>query len=271
MQGLPFAAFRSSPTSPYLVEDAIIEWQGSALLYVFSLMRDRAMPHDPSLLLIGNPEFDPTLPFAAGSESLPSAEQEVRRIYERHGKHAELRVGKEATISEFLELARHNAIVHLALHAVVNTRAPHQSALLLARASDTDRGVLEAQELLRRAKLDRTRLVILSACSTASGAPVGPEGVGPLVRPLLAAGVPSVLGTLWRVNDATAQQVLVSFHQHFQSGSDAAVALRNTQRKLLGPDTRTPLLKRAITWAPYQVIGHATSPYRASKEKEEPP
>jgi CHAT domain-containing protein/tetratricopeptide (TPR) repeat protein len=268
MQGLPFAAFRSSPTSPYLVRDAIIEWQGSALLYVFSLMRDRAMPHDPSLLLIGNPEFDPTLPSANGLGSLTSAEQEVHAIYARHRKDAELRIGREATISEFLELARRNAIVHLALHAVVNARAPHQSVLLLARASDTDRGALEAQELLRRAKLDRTRLVILSACSSAVGAPVGPEGVGPLVRPLLAAGVPAVLGTLWRVNDATAQQVLVSFHQHFQTGSDAAVALRDAQLELLG---RSPLLKRAITWAPYQVIGHATSPYRASKEKEEPP
>lgn len=269
MQGLPFAALRSSAASPYLIQDAIIESQGSALLYVFSRMRNSAMPRDPSLLLIGNPDFDRT-PFAPPN-ALPGAEQEVRTIGVNHGNNAVLRTGREATVSEFLELARRNAIVHLALHAVVNAREPHRSVLLFAPVSGGDRGALEAQELLHRAQLDRTRLVVLAACSSAGGAPVGPEGVGPLVRPLLAAGVPAVLGTLWRINDATAPQVLVSFHQHFRAGSDAAVALRKAQLELLGSDSKSPLLKRAITWAPYQVIGHATSPYGTPIEKEEPP
>lgn len=271
MQGLPFAALRSSTTGPYLIQEAIIELQGSALLYVFSLMRDGAMPRDPSLLLIGNPDFDRRLPVAAGLTGLRHAEQEVRKIDALHGNRSALRIGREATAGAFLELARSHAIVHLALHAVVIARAPHRSVLLLAHASDGDRGALEAQELLRRAKLDRTRLVILATCSSAGGAPVGPEGVGPLVRPLLAAGVPAVLGTLWRINDATAQQVLVSFHQHFETGSDAAVALREAQLKLLGPDTKPLALERAMTWAPYQVIGHATSPYGTPMKKEEPP
>jgi CHAT domain-containing protein/tetratricopeptide (TPR) repeat protein len=265
MQGLPFAAFRESSKGRFLIEQAVLEVHGSALLYVFSSMRDQEMPRDPSTLLVGNPAFEKHLSVARDMTSLTFAEQEVRDIHALHPDESELLTGEKATIGKFLELARHKAIVHLAAHAVVNAEAPFKSVLLMAPTKGVDDGTLEAQELLRRAKLDRTRLVILAACSSVGGAPVGPEGVGPLVRPIVTAGVPAVLGTLWNVHDATAQEVLVSFHRHFQKpGSDAAVALREAQLALLGK-------REAMTWAPYQVIGHATSPYGATAKKEEPP
>ncbi|HUR82946.1 MAG TPA: CHAT domain-containing protein, partial [Thermoanaerobaculia bacterium] len=264
MQGLPLAALRNSRTNRHLIQDVTIETQGSALLYVFSLMRDAELQPDRSLLLVGNPSFDRTLPYADGLHNLPEAENEAREIRELYGQ-AEMLLNQDATIAAFLEKARQKAIVHIAAHAVVNERQPHLSAILLARASDGDRGALDVQQLLRDAKLDRTRLVVLSACSSAGGAPVGPEGVGPLVRPLLASGVPAVLGTLWPVYDATAKDVLVSFERGFHEGSDAAAALRDAQRDFIREH------RHALTWAPYQVIGHATSPFGAPKGKEKPP
>jgi CHAT domain-containing protein len=265
MQGLPFAAFRESTKGRFLIQEAILEFHGSALLYVFSSMRDRQLPRDPSTLLVGNPAFDESLSVARDMPALPHAQREVEDIHALHPGESELLTGERATIGTFLDRARHKAIVHLAAHAVVNAEAPFKSVLLMAPTKNVDDGTLEAQELLREAKLDRTRLVILAACSSVGGAPVGPEGVGPLVRPLVTAGVPAVLGTLWNVYDATAKEVLVSFHRHFQKpGSDAAVALREAQLELLGK-------RKAMTWAPYQVIGHATSPYGATAKKEEPP
>lgn len=264
MQGLPIVALRNPRTRRFVIQDATIEFQGSALLYVHSRMRDRTMPRDRSVLLIANPAFDPRLPAATGLRSLPHSEAQARALKNVYGE-ATVRTGQDATIDEMLNHARNSAIVDFAGHAVVNPRAPHLSVLLLARVSDDDRGALEAQRLLRNARLDRTRLVVLGACSTAGGAPVGPEGVGPLVRPLIAAGVPAVVGTLWRVDDATAEALLVSFHRRFHQGSDAAVALREAQLELLGKQTK------AIEWAPYQVTGHASSPFGAQAQKEEPP
>jgi CHAT domain-containing protein len=103
---------------------------------------------------------------------------------------------------------------------------------------------------------------VLAACSTASGESVGPEGLAPLVRPLIAARVPAVVGTLWDVKDtATIKDLLVSLHRHYRNGADVAVALQQAQLAML----REP----ARTWAPLQVVGYAASPYAPHAAQEE--
>ena len=94
----------------------------------------------------------------------------------------------------------------------------------------------------------------------------------PGVRPLIGAGVPAVVGTLWNVEDATAEEVLVSFHRHYREGSDAAVALQQAQVELLTNKNNNPGLRPVLAWAPFQVIGHSTSPFKAApQQKEKPP
>ena len=89
------------------------------------------------------------------------------------------------------------------------------------------------------------------------------EGVAPLVRPLLAAGVPAVIGSLWDVDDATTEELMVSFHRHYEEGSDAAEAMRAAQLGLLSKTNHNPGLRSVLAWAPFQVIGHASSPFAA--------
>jgi CHAT domain-containing protein len=80
--------------------------------------------------------------------------------------------------------------------------------------------------------------------------------VAPLVRPLLAAGAPAVIGSLWTVNDSTpTEELMVSFHAQYKNGSDAAAALRIAQRAAIQKG------KPVTTWAGFQVIGHASSPF----------
>jgi len=76
-------------------------------------------------------------------------------------------------------------------------------------------------------------------------------------------GVPAVIGTLWDVNDATAEPLLVSFHQHYREGDDAAVALQKAQIELLRRDSSG--LQSVLAWAPFQVIGHSSSPFAATR------
>ncbi len=229
---------------------------------LLSAARPRA-PSATSLLVIGDPAFDPQV--ARGLERLPRAKDEVQQIYALYAPDAQLRVEADATVPAFIDLARKSAVVHIAAHGIVDPRMPSHSALLLA-PSDKSSGLLDAQAMLTTLHLDRTRLVVLSACSSAGGLPVGPEGLAPLVRPLIAGGVPAVLGSLWDVDDATAAQLLVSFHRRYREGLDAASALQAAQRDLL--QSRNAGLRSALAWAPFQVIGYGSSPF---KKKEKPP
>jgi CHAT domain-containing protein len=273
MHGLPFAALHNANTNRYLIEDVPIEIAGSANLYLVSLARDRALQSAaaPSVLLVGDPAFNGNLAFAQGLQPLPRARSECEKISELYGPHAQTLTGSDATIPRFLEQARGSAIIHVAAHSVVNAQAPSRSYILLAPAPN-EPGPLEAQALVTRLSLDHTRLVVLSTCSSAGGLPIGAEGVAPFVRPLIGAGVPAVIGTLWNVEDATAEDLLVSFHRHYREGHDAAVALQLAQIGLLTKTNNNPGLKPVLAWAPFQVIGHSSSPFApAPPHKEKPP
>ena len=272
MHGLPLGVLRDPATKRHVLERAPVEIAGSAALYLFSLFRDRELQSmkNPSALLVGDPSFNPRLPLARQLEWLPYARLESVQIQQLYAPNADLLIATEATVPEFLRLAQKHTIVHIAAHAIVNAQVPSRSLLLLAPSAHHS-GALDAQELLTRLRLDRTRLVVLSACSSAGGLPVGPEGVAPLVRPLITAGVPGVIGSLWDVDDATAAQLLVSFHRHYRNGNDAALALQRAQLDLL--QNKNPGLSSVLAWAPFQVIGHASSPFaaRTDEMKEKPP
>jgi CHAT domain-containing protein len=266
MHSLPFGALYDNKTKQHLVEKVPIEIAGSATLYVFSLLRDRALSADASAsaLLVGDPAFNARLSVARGLERLPRAKTEVEQIEDFYAPLAEVRTGIEATVDEFLNAAQNKAVVHVAGHSIVNAEEPWHSVLLLA-PSEGHSGAVDAEELLKRLRLDHTRLVVLSACSSAGGHPVGPEGVAPLVRPLIAAGVPAVMGSLWDVEDATAEALSVSFHRNYSKGSDAAKALQAAQLELLR--NQNPGLRSVLAWAPFQVIGHGSSPFDPARNQ----
>jgi CHAT domain-containing protein len=266
MHGLPLAASRrSSDGRPFLIEQMPVEIDGSATLYLLSLLRDRELASSPdkTALLIGDPAFDQRLARARTLPRLTGARHEVEQIGEGYAPFATIRTDAAATVPEFMRLAKESAVVHVAAHGIVDTAAPSRSAIFLAPSSGSD-GVLDAETLLKSLKLHKTRLIVLASCSSAGGLPVGAEGVAPLVRPLIAAGAPAVIGSLWKVDDATAADLFVSFHQHYREGNDAAVALQKAQIEML---------KKRMTWASFQVIGHASSPFatRATSKKEKPP
>jgi CHAT domain-containing protein len=264
LRGMPFVALRDPDTKRYFIEDHPLSISGSALLYVFAVLRDRDLAaHDSSALLIGDPAFDSQSILARGLQRLPFAEKEVEQIRELYPR-SEVLIGEAATPQQLFRLAGGNALIHIAAHAIVNGDAPSQSFLLL-------NGVLNAEALMRELHTDKTRLVVLGACSSAGGLPVGAEGIAPLVRPFIGSNVPGVIGALWDIDDATAAALLVSFHRHYRRGEGAAEALREAQLELLRGNN--PGLKSGLSWAPFQVIGYASSPFASAGDitKEKPP
>jgi CHAT domain-containing protein len=264
LRGLPFAALRNPDTKRYVIEDHALSMSGSALLYVFAVLRDRDLAsRDASALLIGDPAFDPQSTLAQGLQRLPFARKEVDTIHLLY-PHSGVLMDDAATPQRFLGLAGGNAIIHIAAHGVVNGDNPSQSFLLF-------HSVLTAEMLMKDLHTDKTRLVVLGACSSAGGLPVGTEGIAPLVRPIVAAGVPGVIGALWDIDDATAAELLVSFHRHYRKGEDAAKALRQAQLEWLR--STNPGRRSGLRWAPFQAIGYASSPFPSVGDitKEKPP
>ena len=256
IHGLPLAALKNPVTKRYVIEDQPVSIAGSATLYALSLDRNRKIAPSaaPFALLIANPLFTQELELTQGMQRLPMARAEVESIAPLYAPAARILVDEAATVAEFLALARESSVVHFAGHAIARPRAPHQSLLLFAETAD-DNGVLDAETLLAKLHLNRCRLVVLSACSTAGGSPIGAEGLAPLVRPILAAGAPAVVGSLWNVGDESAAKLLVPFHQHYRTGLDADRALQKAQLAFIKNK------QSALAWAPFQVIGHASSPF----------
>jgi CHAT domain-containing protein len=260
IHGLPLAALRDRESGRYVIDDHTVSVAASATFYLFSRDRDQVLAREtaqPTALLVGDPAFNPRLELARNLFRLTWARNEVDSIEAIYGTAAVIKLRPDlATVPEFLRLAPQSVIVHFAGHAVANPDAPFRSLLLLAPSAD-DSGVLMAEDILARLRIDKTRLIVLSACSSAGGVPIGPEGLAPLVRPFIAAGVPAVVGSLWRVKDIPpSAELLIAFHQHFHDGEDAEEALRQAQLQIK-KDYPSPLI-----WAPFQVIGHASSPYR---------
>jgi len=69
-------------------------------------------------------------------------------------------------------------------------------------------------------------LVVLSACQTDVGAlSAGDELVG-MTRAFFFAGTPTVVSSLWSVEDASTEALMTEFYRHWQAGMGKAQALQ---------------------------------------------
>ena len=275
--GIPFAALLvdAAKSEDYLIQHYPVAVAPSASLYAILLARDaKIVPaKKPTVLLVGNPAFDRGLEVAADLEKLTYADKEVKQIGQTYRPVARIipLLHENATVPAFFAKAQQSTIIHFAGHAVANPDAPSESLLFFAPSPRTGQsprqsGALTAEELLAGLRTDETRLFVMSACSTAGGVPIGAEGVAPLVRPVLAAGVPAVLGTLWDIREYDAATLIASFHQRYREGHDAAVALQLAQRDML--QKGSALVKSPAVWGSFQMTGFASSPFRSEKERK---
>jgi CHAT domain-containing protein len=116
-------------------------------------------------------------------------------------------------------------------------------------------GLLHSYELYQLGSL-RARLVVLSACRTGTGRFWQGEGVMSLTRPFFSAGVPTLVASLWDVNESDVAELMVKFHRYRrQNGWTAAQSLRAAQLDAL--QAQSSSRSGNFTWAAFVVIGSA--------------
>ena len=199
--------------------------------------------------MIGNPRDD-----AAPSATLPDAEREAQNIAALYSKR-QLLLQHDATKARFIELAPDYDVVHFAGHGVSNDDYPALSRLLLAGEDESSRSLF-AQEIWW-IHLPRTDLVVLAACRTSAGRIRRGEGVLSLARPFIAAGVPTVVASLWDADDRAGYSLFVAFHQAIRRGNSIVNAMREAQLHALGQSDAG--LRDPANWATFVVIGDASA------------
>jgi CHAT domain-containing protein len=243
---VPYGCLRNPKTGHYLVEDYGIELSLSASAYLLGAARAGPSGFPVSILAVGDPAFDRAL--APSRERLPGAAVEAKAVASLYSS-AELLIGPAATKDRFLSALANHSIVHLAAHAETDEHQPLFSRFLLA-PSGGDPGVLFAHELFGR-RLNKTSLVILSGCNTASGKISMTEGVASLAEPFLADGVQAVIASLWEVDDSAGGRFALVLHGLLRFEKHFSCALRNAQLQMLR--SGIPEFCSPKAWAGFQL------------------
>lgn len=231
---LPFAALLDE-RERFLVERVSLSVTPSAGL----LAAGRAVNPGrwQSLLVVADPE-----------DRLPGTRHEADALTALPGVTTHSLTGDRATPDSLFHQAAAYDILHIATHGRFVPDAPWSSHLELHG------GTLNVADI-GRLNL-HAYLVTLSACETAlsggltADVPSGDEWVG-LNQAFLAAGTPSVLSTLWPIDDAASATFMSGFYTALLQTRHKARALARIQRAFLrDPHTRHPFF-----WAPFTLIG----------------
>jgi len=186
----------------------------SSLRFIFDKRHSQA----GTLLAFANPE-------APGQAYLSYALEEaqiVAALYETRPL-----VGSAASEGRFQAEAGKYGLIHIAAHGEYNPHSPLFSAILL-QPDDNEDGRLETHEVFDL-DLPQTDLVVLSACQTHLGELSGGDELVGLERAFIRAGSPSLLTTLWSVDDAATAELMGWFYTHLRAGVSKAEALRLAQ------------------------------------------
>lgn len=206
--------------------------------------------------------------------TLPGTKTEVEEVSSLLAKNTwsvKAHTGAEA-LEEAVKAVNNPRVLHIATHGFFLPNADRdvdgkykagqnpllRSGLALAGAnrkidastSTAEDGILTAYEAMNL-NLDKTELVVLSACETGLGEVKNGEGVYGLQRAFKVAGAKSLIMSLWAVSDNATQKLMVEFYRQWTAGKSKRAALRAAQNTLRA-DTR---YKAPYYWGAFVLVG----------------
>jgi CHAT domain-containing protein len=250
---VPFAALTDGKR--YLTDEHELFLLPSASILRY-IQENASQKSRQSAVVFGNPA-------SVDTSSLPSAAKESKAI-------ASLLdvtpfIDKAATEQRLRESTPGAGIVHLAAHGTYSVTNPLSGAVYLAPSGEDD-GLLEVRESYGL-DLSANQLVVLSACETQINdlsAQMDDESTGQLQLPVSAgdevvsltralffAGAPTVIASLWSVEDEATQTLMVAFYRHWLQGMGKAEALQAAQAEVRSE----PLWVSPFYWAGYVLNG----------------
>lgn len=254
---------------PYLLKNYTISYNYSATLWKENLKKEKPINNHKILACASSytplkeGEIAPnlskwrtssTLELRANLSPLPAAGEEVATLAEKF--QGDFKFGDACNEAFFKQNAGQYGVIHLAMHGVVHPQIPILSSLVFTENGDSlEDNLLQAYEIAHL-KLNAD-LVVLSACETGYGKYERGDGIQSLARSFMYAGVPSMVVSLWQVNDYSTAQLMASFYAYLAEGLTKDKALR--QAKLDYLNQNTGLMAHPAFWSPFIQLGNNSS------------
>jgi CHAT domain-containing protein len=222
---VPFHALDDGDS--YVVERREVSYAPSASVLSYCLARPMRPFHRALLLGVAD-------------EQTPRVRDEIAALAPLFPE-SEALLDAEATVAALRERAPYADVLHLACHGQFRPDSPLFSSLKLGDGWLT---VRDAYTLDVGAGL-----VTLSACETGvSAVAPGDELLG-LVRGFFYAGAPTLLLSLWTVDDEATSELMTDFYTHLRAGARPAAALRAAQLRQMSERPHP------FFWSPFVLTG----------------
>ena len=269
-----------SPDGRYVIDNANIVLVSNTKDIYIRKIKSRAVGNENTASMFGNPTFYLTASANARNiASLPGTEKEVNQLHfilDQKGWNTSEYVETLAAEEKIKEL-NSPKIFHIATHGLYRpteeitlakeiaggeaflTQNPlMRTGLLLKGAGDLlaktdynynmESGILTAYEAMSL-NLDKTDLVVLSACETGLGDLEAGEGVYGLQRAFLVAGAKVLIMSMFKVDDEATQKLMLKFYQKWLSTNNLRQSFIDAKKELRVeyPDP--------IYWGAFMMIG----------------
>jgi tetratricopeptide (TPR) repeat protein len=194
---------------------------------------------------------------------LPGSAEEVKAI--SRFVNGKFYMGEEATESVFKKNAAAFDILHLAVHGEANQKSFNLSRLVFKSGGDSvDDGSLYNYEIYNFPL--KARLAVLSACESGIGRPGAGEGMFSTARAFAFAGCPTIINSLWKVNDHSTATIMASFYRPLSSGCMVNESLARAKLDFINSaDKRNA---HPTNWAAFISIGDISPVFAASPDEK---
>lgn len=249
---IPFAALPMADGEPLVAKHTLVHAASIGAYAMSATRRGTATQFKfDDILIVGNPEmplyrYRPDQP-AKPLTPLPGAEREAKAIGQMLG--IQPLIGAQANESAVRSQMMIAPVIHLASHGVLeadNALSQNYLSSIALSPDDKNNGFLTVREIMQMNL--GADMAVLSACDSGRGKITG-DGVVGLSRGYLAAGVPTVVVSLWPVSDQATAYLMVHFYEALRNGASKAVALRKAML------TTRQQFEQPRLWAPFTIYG----------------
>jgi CHAT domain-containing protein len=182
---------------------------------------------------------------------LPASAQEIE------GLKGVALLNTDATKQRFLKDAPNFNIIHLATHAFANDQDPTKSYIAFyPQYPDSAISYRLYTPEIYNLDLDKTRLVVLSACESGKGELVKGEGLMSLSRAFSYSGCPNIITSMWKADDGSTAYISARLHTYIDKGYRITEALQKAKLDYLTDQNIPSREKLPGYWAHLRLIGN---------------
>ena len=169
----------------------------------------------------------------------------------------------DANEKTFKKVASQYDILHLAMHTIMDDQNPMYSKMAFTQNEDSiEDGFLNTYELYNM-KLN-SRMAVLSSCNSGSGKLHRGEGVMSMARGFIYSGCPSIIMTLWSVEDKSGVKLMTSFYENLLKGKTKSESLQKSKIDFI--NNADQLKAHPYFWSGYVVIGNNNALFASYKK-----